>query len=276
MRIIPKLDIKGPNLVKGVNLEGLRVLGDPKSFINYYFKNEADEFIFHDIVASLYLRNQLDLLIKETSKNIFIPIIVGGGVKTLKDIEKLLKCGADRIFINTSALENKKFLKDACRYFGSSTIVVSIEAVEMDRKFFCTKDYGRELTDINVINWIQEVEDLGILELLITSVDNEGTGKGFNLRLAELVKKYASINYIFNGGFKEIKHINDLLKICNPSGIAISSAFHYKIYNKFKLSIKNEGNTEFLEKSDDFFFEKEKNNSSLKNIKEYLKSRKND
>ena len=209
MRIIPKLDIKGSNLVKGVNLEGLRVLGDPKSFINYYFKNGADEFIFHDIVASLYLRNQLASLVEETSKNIFIPIIVGGGVRNLKDIEKLLKSGADRIFINTSALDNKKFLKDACRYFGSSTIVVSIEAVEINNKFFCTKDYGRELTNKEVGGWIKEVEDLGVLEVLITSVNNEGTGKGFNLKLAEVVRNNTTICYIFNGGFKEIKHIKD-------------------------------------------------------------------
>lgn len=266
MRIIPKLDIKGSSLVKGVNLEGLRVLGDPKAFINYYFRNGADELIFHDIVASLYLRNQLTSLVKETSKNIFIPIIVGGGIRNLKDIEKLLKNGADRIFINTSILDNKKLLSNACRYFGSSTIVVSIEAVEINNKFFCTKDYGRELTNKKVENWIKEVEDLGVLELLITSVNNEGTGKGFDLKLAEIVKNNASIKYIMNGGFKKINHINDLLKVCNPSGVAISSALHYQIHDKFELHLKNDGNTEFLQKKDNFFLEK-KNNPSLNSIK---------
>lgn len=266
MRIIPKLDIKGSSLVKGINLEGLRVLGDPKAFINYYFKYGADEFIFHDIVASLYLRNQLSSFVREISKNIFIPIIVGGGIRNLKDIEQLLKNGADRVFINTNVLNNKKLLSDACRYFGSSTIVVSIEAVEINDKFFCTKDYGRELTKKKVENWIKEVEDLGVLELLITSVNNEGTGKGFNLKLAEIVRDNTSVRYIINGGFKEIKHINDLLEVCSPSGIAISSALHYKIHDKFKYDANCDGNTEFLKTNDKFFLEKKKI-PSLQNIK---------
>jgi cyclase len=267
MRIIPKLDIKGENLVKGINLEGLRVLGDPRSFINHYYKNGADEFIIHDIVASLYLRNQLESLIKEISKNIFIPIIVGGGIKNLKDIEKLLKSGADRVFLNTNALGKKKFIKDACKYFGYSTIVISIEAVEIENKFFCSKDYGRELTKIKAEDWLKEVEQLGVLETIVTSVDNDGTGQGFNLKLAEIIQKKIAIKYIINGGFKEIKHINELLKVCSPSGIALGSALHYKIYKDFELKFKKEGNVEFIKKKDSYFIDKKTKNLTLSQIK---------
>ncbi len=271
MRLIPKLDIKGSNLVKGVNLEGLRVLGEPKSFIKYYFQNGADEFIFHDIVASLYLRNQLASLIKETSKNIFIPIIVGGGIKKLSDIEKLLKSGADRIFMNTHALDDKKIIKEACKYFGSSTILISLEVVEIDGKFFCTKDYGRELTKKQVEDWIKEIEEFGILEIVVTSVDNDGTGKGFNLKLAERVQKNTSIKYIMNGGFGELNHIKDLLKVCSPSGIAMGSTLHYNIYKNFKIQKKEEGNIEFISKKNNYFLNENNKDLNLKIIKKKIK-----
>jgi len=270
MRIIPKLDIKGENLVKGINLEGLRVLGDPRSFIRHYYRNGADEFIIHDIVASLYLRNQLEDLVKEISKNIFIPIIVGGGIKNLNDIEKLLKSGADRVFLNTNALGKKKFIKDACKYFGHSTIVISIEAVEIENKFFCSKDYGRELTKIKVEDWLKEIEQIGVLETIITSVDNDGTGKGFNLKLAEIVQSKIDIKYIINGGFREIKHINDLLRVCAPSGIALGSALHYRIYKDFEIKLKKEGNIEFIKKKDDYFMSEKTKILTLNQIKKKI------
>ena len=126
-RIIPRLDIKGPNLVKGIHLEGLRVLGKPEEFAQYYYEEGADELIYQDTVASLYQRNSLTEIISKTAKNIFIPLTVGGGIRTLEDINKSLRAGADKISINTAAIENPNFINEASNAFGSSTIVVAIE-----------------------------------------------------------------------------------------------------------------------------------------------------
>ena len=130
VRIIPRLDIKGPNLVKGIHLEGLRVLGTPSDFAKYYYRQGADELMFMDVVASLYERNSLHDIISETAKSIFIPITVGGGIRTLDDIKSMLRSGADKVSINTAAIKNPNFIKEASREFGSSTIVVTIEAIK--------------------------------------------------------------------------------------------------------------------------------------------------
>ena len=130
VRIIPRLDIKGPNLVKGIHLEGLRVLGTPSDFAKYYYRQGADELMFMDVVASLYERNSLHDIISETAKSIFIPITVGGGIRTLDDIKSMLRSGADKVSINTAAIKNHNFIKEASREFGSSTIVVTIEAIK--------------------------------------------------------------------------------------------------------------------------------------------------
>ena len=129
IRVIPRLDIKGSNLVKGIHLEGLRVLGSPEDFAMEYYKSGADELIYQDVVASLYQRNSLLDQISKINKKIFIPLIVGGGIRSINDIKKILKAGADKIVINTAAVKNPKFITDAARIFGSSTIVVAIEVI---------------------------------------------------------------------------------------------------------------------------------------------------
>jgi len=267
-RIIPKLDIKGPNLVKGVNLEGLRVLGDPRSFIKSYYELGADELVYHDTVASLYLRNNLDKLLKATSKNIFMPIIVGGGIRSLQDVETMLVSGADRVFFNTAALENPKLIRNTVKKFGSATIVISIEAIRLQNNYICLKDFGRERTNIKVTDWILQIQDSGAGEVIITSINKEGTGKGFDLELCEKISKVAKIPFIINGGFGELKHISDLLNVCLPSGICISSAFHYgnKPSKEIKIN-KNEGNFEFLKKNKNFL---NFGNISIKDVKNYI------
>ena len=270
IRIIPKLDIKGPHLVKGINLEGLRVLGEPRNFINFYYDSGADELIYHDVVASLYLRNNLDFLLKKTSKDIFLPIIVGGGVRKLGDIENLLKSGADRIFFNTAAIQNPKLIDLSTNYFGSSTILVSIEAISVNNKYLCSIDFGREQTHINVLEWVKEIQDRGAGELIITSIEKEGVGKGFDLKLAEKISKITTIPYIIHGGFGKLSHIEELLNCCSPSGISISSALHYSM--KFNTNLKNEkeGNIEFIKKRNNYLdFEY----FSLKKIKDYLEKK---
>jgi cyclase len=270
IRIIPKLDIKGPNLVKGINLEGLRALGSPRNFIEYYYKNGADELICHDVVASLYLRNNLDSIIKETSKNIFLPIIVGGGIRNINDIQRLLKSGADRIFLNTAAVKKPSLIKKASKYFGSSTILVSIESIEREKEHFCLIDFGRQLTKIKVIDWIDVIQSNGAGEIIITSVNKEGTGTGFDLKLFEKISKKIKIPFIVNGGFGKLSHIKDLLNYCCPSGIAIGSALHYSsMMNIKKKEDLDEGNFEFIRNSKNFLNFKKIN---IKNIKNYTNS----
>jgi len=174
IRIIPRMDIKGPNLVKGIHLEGLRVLGQPHDFAKYYYENGADELFFQDVVASLYGRNSMAEIIQKTANEIFIPLTVGGGIRTIEDINNVLRCGADKVALNTAAMGNKDFVRQAAEKFGSSTIVVAIEAIkETDGRYLAYTDNGREYTGIDAIEWSEEVVELGAGELVITSVDRE-------------------------------------------------------------------------------------------------------
>ena len=271
-RIIPKLDIKGPNLVKGINLEGLRVLGNPRDFIKFYYESEADELIYHDVVASLYLRNNLDSLLKKTSQNIFIPIIVGGGIRSKIDVKNLIASGADRVFLNTETINNPLLVNDIVKEFGSSTVLISIEASFFDGNYYCLKDFGREKTKISIVDRINELQDKGVGELIITSVDKDGTGKGFDLNLAEKISKFSKIPFIINGGFNNIKDIDELLDCCLPSGIAISSAFHYN--SKIELGNfdnNKEGNFEFIKKKKNNFLNFK--GISIKDVKKFVKKK---
>jgi cyclase len=154
LRIIPRLDIKGPNLVKGVQLEGLRVLGKPENFAKYYYEHGADELFYQDVVASLYGRNSLNEIISKTAKEIFIPLTVGGGIRSLEDISTILRAGADKVSINTAAHNDPNLIKEASLKFGKSTIVVAIEAVkEPNGTYMALTDNGRNVTGKEVGSW---------------------------------------------------------------------------------------------------------------------------
>ncbi len=182
-RVIAKLDIKGKNLVKGVNLEGLRVLGKPEKFAEYYYNSGADELFYQDVVASLYGKNSLKEIISKTAKNIFIPLTVGGGIRNLKDIHSILKNGADKVSINTAAIKKPSFIRDASNNFGSSTIAVSIEASKIDGDYYAFTDNGRNNSNKKIYDWAKEVEDMGAGEIIVTDIQSEGTGKGVNTDL---------------------------------------------------------------------------------------------
>lgn len=249
VRIIPKLDIKGPNLVKGIHLEGLRVLGKPSDFAKYYYEQGADELMFIDVVASLYERNSLHNIISETAKSIFIPITVGGGIRTLTDIKSMLRIGADKVSINTAAIRRPDFIKEASEEFGSSTIVVSIEAIKnIDGKYYAFIDNGREYTGIEVIEWAKEVERLGAGEIVITSVDREGTGKGVDIQLTKEILDAVSLPVIAHGGIGSMKDVKDSFKTGIIDSIAIGSALHYEALKNFNLDFNDraEGNVDFL------------------------------
>lgn len=269
-RIIARLDIKGPNLVKGIHLEGLRVLGKPEDFAKYYYETGADELMFMDVVASLYGRNGLTEIISKTAKEIFIPLTVGGGIKTIEDIKMTLRAGADKVSINTAAIKNPNFIKEASREFGSSTIVATIEAIkERNGEYFAFVDNGRDYTGIEVIKWAKKLEELGAGELVITSVDKEGTGEGFDLNLIKEITGMLSIPVIVHGGAGKKEHIKDIVRSGNADAVAISSILHYD-YIKHLTShegFEDEGNIEFLKQKRTFSkFE----TSSIREIKEYL------
>ena len=249
VRIIPRLDIKGPNLVKGMHLEGLRVLGKPERFARYYYEQGADELFYQDVVASLYGRNSLNEIISKTAKEIFIPLTVGGGIRTLDDIAITLHSGADKVSINTAAHEDPSLITKASRVYGKSTIVVAIEAIHQpDGSYQAFTDNGRNRTDRDVVSWAKEVESLGAGEIILTSVDREGSGKGLDMTLIRKVQSSISIPLIVHGGVGNAKDILDILHKYPVSGIAIASMLHYHYITKYREldGFEDGGNIDFL------------------------------
>jgi len=182
VRLVARLDIKGPNLIKGIHLEGLRVIGAPNEHALRYYQQGADEFIYMDCVASLYGRNNLGDIVQNAVKDVFVPITVGGGIRSVEDATHLLRCGADKVAVNTAAVANPKLISDIARRFGSQCMVLSIEAKQIgpDRWEVFT-DNGRERTGLDVVVWVKQGVALGAGEILLTSVDREGTRKGFDI-----------------------------------------------------------------------------------------------
>jgi cyclase len=240
VRIIPRLDIKGPNLVKGIHLEGLRVLGKPENFARYYYEQGADELLYMDIVASLYQRNSLLEVVKRTSREIFIPLTVGGGLRSLDDIREALRCGADKVSLNTAAIRQPELISEAARRFGSSTIVVSIEAKRMpDGKYEAYVDNGRERTGVEVFGWAKRVAELGAGEIMITSIDQEGTGKGFDLELTQRVAQSVPIPVIACGGAGNVNHVSEVITDGMADAVSVASLLHYNFIKPKSIS---EGN----------------------------------
>ena len=269
IRIIPRLDIKGPNLVKGIHLEGLRVLGNPEDFARYYYENGADELIYQDVVASLYERNSLHEIISRTAKDILIPLTVGGGLRTLEDIRLVLRAGADKVSLNTATIKNPTFISDAANKFGSSTIVVAIEAIKQtDGRYLAYVDNGREETGIEVIQWARQIEELGAGELIITSVDREGTAEGFDIDLIKSISNVVNIPVIAHGGASTMSNIKDTIQIGNASALAIASIFHYASMKKLlhTNSDNTEGNNTFKNSGKNFSIIEPCNISDIKNL----------
>jgi cyclase len=255
VRVIPRLDIKGPNLVKGIHLEGLRVLGKPDHYARHYYESFADELIYMDVVASLYNRNSLHDMIVKTSREIFIPLTVGGGLRTLDDIKNVLRAGADKVALNTAAIHNPDIIRQASRRFGSSTIVVSIEVMKKsDGRYLAYTDNGREHTGVEVLPWARRVEELGAGEILLTSIDREGTGEGFDVELTRLVSESVSIPVIACGGPGTLDHVVEAVNAGKADAVAVASMlhYHYLTHNEVEHNVDMEGNVAFL-KSDSLF-----------------------
>lgn len=228
MRIIARLDIKGPNLIKAINLEGLKVVGNPNDFAIEYYKGGADELIFMDMVASLYNRNSLHEIIKLASEKIFIPFTVGGGIRSVDDALKIFDSGADKIAINTRAVQEPKLINTLSKRFGSQAVILSVEAKKIsEKKWEAYVETGREKTNLDVIDWVKKAADFGAGEVLLTSVDQEGTRKGFDNELIKSVSHSVNIPVIASGGFGDTKNIKEAEK-AGANGVAIAHMLHYK------------------------------------------------
>ena len=222
-RVIARLDIKGQNLIKGVQMEGLRVLGKPSTFAQKYATEGADELLYIDTVASLYGRNQLETLIEETSKEVFIPITVGGGISSLHDVKRLLRVGADKISINTAAIKRPELIRECSASFGAQAVCVHIEAKRVNGHWEAYTDCGREKSGKDAVEWAHEVERLGAGEILLTSIDQDGTQKGPDLELARQIK--VGIPLVLAGGIGTVGHAAQASEVSDA--IAIGTALHY-------------------------------------------------
>jgi imidazole glycerol-phosphate synthase subunit HisF len=228
-RVIARLDIKGPNLVKGIHLEGLRVMGDPAEHAVRYYHDGADELLYIDIVASLYGRNSLVDVVSRTASEIFVPLTVGGGIRKLEDVNMLLRAGADKVAINTAAVRRPELLTEAARSFGSQCIVASIEAGRRrDGGWEVYTDTGRERTGLDAVEWAHRAIDLGAGELLLTSINMEGTRKGFDLDLVQALGPKLGVPVIACGGAGSIDHVKQVLD-AGADAVAVASLLHYKV-----------------------------------------------
>src|SRR3989442_7088576 len=237
VRIIPRLDIKGPYIVKGVHLEGLRVLGRPEPFARHYYENGADELVFMDVVASLYGRNSLVDVIRSIAREIFVPLTVGGGLRNTDDIRSALRAGADKVALNTAAIRRPEFVREAARKFGSSTIVVSIEAIKRSAgRYEAYTDNGRERTGIDAFEWAVKAAELGAGEILVTSIDREGTGDGFNIALTRRIAASVPIPVIASGGAGKLEHVSEVAVGAKAEAICLASLLHYHVVKERQFS----------------------------------------
>ncbi len=234
IRVIARLDIKGSNLIKGVHLEGLRVVGNPIEYASRYYLEGVDEILFMDSVASLYGRNHLAEIISLTANDIFVPITVGGGIRSVRDAKDVLKSGADKIAVNSAAVARPVLIREIAEDFGSQATVLSVEAKKNENETWeVYTDNGREKSGLLVSDWVEEAASLGAGEILVTSVDREGTGRGFDIELMRQISMKVTVPIIASGGMGAISDIHELTNLTEISAIAIANSLHYE-----KISIK--------------------------------------
>lgn len=228
IRLIARLDVKGPNLVKGVQLEGLRKIGDPNKFAKLYYDQGIDEIIYMDIVASLYERNSLLDVVKRTTQDVFIPITVGGGIRSVENVRDMLRAGADKVAVNTAAIKRPALINEISSKFGSQCMVLSIEAKRNgEGKWEAYYDNGRERTGIDVIEWAKEGFRRGAGEILLTSVDREGMAKGFDLELIRAVSSSVTIPVIASGGMGSVPDLLEVIENGCADAVAMAHVLHY-------------------------------------------------
>ena len=230
-RIIPCLDVKNGRVVKGINFVDLKDAGDPVEQAKIYSDGGADEICFLDITASNENRDTIYDVVEKTSKKCFVPLTVGGGVRSIDDINKLLNCGADKVSINTAAVENSKVVFESSRRFGSQCIVVAIDAKKNGDKWEVFTHGGRNNSGIDAIEFAKKMEDSGAGELLVTSMDRDGTQIGYDIDLISKISLKVNIPLIASGGVGNLDHLVDGIKLGKASAVLAASIFHYGKYS---------------------------------------------
>lgn len=232
LRLIARLDVKLTQLIKGVQMEGWRKVGDPAAFAKRYAQAGADELLFMDVVASLYERNNLHDIVRMVASDAFIPMTVGGGIRSLADVSALLAVGADKVAINTAATRDPNLVTQISDTFGSQATVVSIEAVKQGDDWLVMTDNGRNHTGLKAVEWAREVEQRGAGEILLTAIHAEGLGKGYDLKLTHKVCEAVTLPVVACGGLGTTDHLADLIDQTSASAAATAQALHW---NKLTL-----------------------------------------
>lgn len=227
LRLVARLDIKSQCLVKGIQYEGLRKLGNPHSFAKTYYDQGIDEILYLDTVASLYGRNNLQDILLKTTEDIFIPITVGGGLRSVEDVGAVLKAGGDKAAINTAALQNPRLLGEIAHAFGSQCVVLSVQAKRHQQGWEAYYDNGREHSGKDALEWIRQAESLGVGEILVTSVDQEGRQKGMDKELIAAVRQATSLPMIAAGGVGQWEDIASAAHL-GAEAVAVGSILHYQ------------------------------------------------
>lgn len=235
-RVIARLDIRSPNLIKTRNLEGVRVVGDPSQYAARYYDDGIDEILFMDVVASLYGRNSLTDLISQVSGGVFCPLTVGGGIKSVGDVVALLRSGADKIALNTEATKRPELLTEIAMKFGSQAVVIQIDAKRNGERWEAWRDGGREPTGLDVVEWAVRACEMGAGEVLLTSIDREGTRLGFDLDLIRGVSRAVGVPVVASGGMGNPQEAVHAIS-AGAEAIAAAHILHYGDHTV--LDIKN-------------------------------------
>ena len=242
-RIIPCLDVRDGKVVKGVNFSSLKEISSPVELAAYYSRSGADELVFYDITASSDGRKIFTEILTETAKNVFIPLTVGGGISGIADFDRVLKCGADKVSVNSCAIKNPNIIGEAAKLYGNQCVVLSVDVKRVNGKFTVFSRGGRDDTGLDAIDWIKRGVDSGAGEIVVNSIDTDGVKKGFDLELLDVVSKAVSVPVIASGGAGKIDDFIELFKTLPDidAGLA-ASVFHFgeiKIEDLKKEMIKN-------------------------------------
>jgi len=233
VRIIPCLDVKDGRVVKGINFIDLIDAGDPVEQAKHYSENGADEICFLDISASIEQRDTMVNVVRKTANEVFIPLTVGGGISSVENIQSLLKAGADKVSINSAAINEPDIVKKSSEYFGNQCIVIAVDAKKIDNDWYVFSHGGTKKTDLLALNWIEHVQKLGAGEILLTSMDKDGTKSGFDIELLKKVSEFLEIPLIASGGVGNLNHFYEGVAKGNANALLAASVFHFN-----EISIK--------------------------------------
>ena len=228
-RIIPCLDVRDGKVVKGINFVGIKEVGDPVDLGEYYYKQGADELVFLDITATHEGRGIMDKVVERVAEKIFIPFTVGGGLKDIEDIKRILRAGADKVSLNSAAVRNKELIKEGAYYFGNQCIVLAVDARRRvdNSGWNIVINGGRIDTGMDALKWIEEATKLGTGEILLTSMDADGTKKGFDIELTRAVSNFTNVPVIASGGCGSLEHFEEVFKEGQADAALAASLFHY-------------------------------------------------